>query len=751
MDGIQLHGGPSHSPVSHAIAAPHAPAPTLPKGSSDYLRALRQCTWLVLAIGVTLSVAGAVLVVRLPAVYRATAEISIEPPAYDPVLATLVSHDVGRNDPDVALKYVPNQLVKLQSKGLAEKVVSHADFDQPTPVAGDPAQELINNLQTRQLPKSDYIVVSLEGTDPERAAKQLNKLLEIFRDEAKAEKDRTIDDIQRNATDNLDKVTKELKDLDDAITAELKNSKIIAPGGKNLMADRYERRLALVDQKQMRLLEVQQQSYLAKLFPSFRDRDNPSARDAELADLHKTRRHLEKLLRTYKQTIRGFDHDPAVRKASLQLQDVLDDIKSMGSTPAPRQAADPFDMIVDTIQEEIRHEEEVLGSQLGQVQASMPEHHRFLTRIDDRKQKTEQITSLHDRITNYEFVSRTQKSPVTILGTAAEPTIPIRPGRVKYLAMVVFMSFGLAVALVCLMEYLDHSVKVPEHLTFGLNLPLLGVVPRMRRTAKLDRGGHLWTPGAPDSVEADAYRNVRASLLGVSVKRGPIVTLLVASAKAGEGKSTTALNLAATCARAGERTLLMDVDLRRPSLAEVFRDDEQDVGLVDVLRGELPWQRTVIRTDIANLDFLPTGETHDIPIEILGTLELRQLLIALSNHYDRVILDGPAILGLADCRMLGRVVDAAVLVVRSGLNELRPLQRAKAMLEQSHVAIAGVVFNALFEDLKNWSCYGPNSPSGTNYGYGGGNGRSLGIANELEAIPNPDEHTALPLAGSFPS
>ncbi|MEJ7638951.1 MAG: CpsD/CapB family tyrosine-protein kinase, partial [Singulisphaera sp.] len=289
------------------------------------------------------------------------------------------------------------------------------------------------------------------------------------------------------------------------------------------------------------------------------------------------------------------------------------------------------------------------------------------------------------------------------------------------------------------------------HLTFGLNLPLLGVVPRMRRTAKLDRGGHLWTPGAPDSVEADAYRNVRASLLGVSVKRGPIVTLLVASAKAGEGKSTTALNLAATCARAGERTLLMDVDLRRPSLAEVFRDDEHDVGLVDVLRGELPWQRTVIRTDIANLDFLPTGATHDIPIEILGTLELRQLLIALSHHYDRVILDGPAILGLADCRMLGRVVDAAVLVVRSGLNELRPLQRAKAMLEQSHVAIAGVVFNALFEDLKNWSCYGPNSPSGTNYGYGGGNGRSLGIANELESTTDPDEHTALPLAGSFPS
>ena len=90
------------APASPRVArnrAAHSPAPSLPKGSSDYLRALRRRTWLVLAIGVTLSVAGAVLVVRLPAVYRATAQISIEPPAYDPVLSTLVSHDMGATTP----------------------------------------------------------------------------------------------------------------------------------------------------------------------------------------------------------------------------------------------------------------------------------------------------------------------------------------------------------------------------------------------------------------------------------------------------------------------------------------------------------------------------------------------------------------------------------------------------------------------------------------------------------------------------
>ena len=132
----------------------------------------------------------------------------------------------------------------------------------------------------------------------------------------------------------------------------------------------------------------------------------------------------------------------------------------------------------------------------------------------------------------------------------------------------------MGIGLVCLLEHIDHSVKVPEHVSHGLTLPLLGVVPRIRRTALTQRGGHLWTPGASDSLASDAYRNVRASLLGVADRRGPIVTLLVTSAKAGEGKSTTALNLAATCALAGERTLLLDIDLRRPSLAEVFIEDE---------------------------------------------------------------------------------------------------------------------------------------------------------------------------------
>ncbi len=404
--------------------------------------------------------------------------------------------------------------------------------------------------------------------------------------------------------------------------------------------------------------------------------------------------------------------------------DSINRLRAAEAASVPPPMENPTDAIVARMSEEIRSDESTAQQLLKELQESMPEHQHFLTLLDERKQKVERISKMQEKLSNFELLAESQKNPVMIPAQVPEPSVPVRPKRLLNIAAGLFVSFGLGIALVCLLEYLDHSVKVPEHLSMGLTLPLLGVVPRIRRTAQVHRAGHLWTPGIPDSIEADAYRNLRASLVGTAARHGPIVTLLVTSAKAGEGKSTTALNLAATCARAGERTLLIDVDLRRPSLAGVFRseDDDEDepdsvssetFGLVDVLRGELPWQRTVVHSEIANLDFMATGETRDIPIEILGTLELQQLIKAVSHHYDRVILDGPAVLGLPDCRLLGPFVDASILVVRSGTHDLRPLQRAKAFLEQSNVALAGVVFNGLTEDLANWSSYGPNTP----YGY----------------------------------
>ena len=462
-------------------------------------------------------------------------------------------------------------------------------------------------------------------------------------------------------------------------------------------------------QKQMRIMELNQQAIFSKSFSRNGLNAGPGPREQQIALLETEKKKWIRTLLHDRHTIKNFDSDPGSRFHAERLNEILNELDDLRSLKT-QMADSPAELLADQYQREIEDEKAQHQAVLAQMQESMPEHQRFLSMVEDRNHTRQRIAEMERSIASFEILASSQKDPVRIPGSVIEPTVPIRPSRGLYIGMGLVVSFGMGLGLVFLLEHVDHTVRIPEHVTQGLTLPLLGVVPRIRRTSLTHRGGHLWTPSTPDSIEADAFRNIRASLLGVADRRGPIVTLLVTSPKAGDGKSTAALNLAATCARAGERTLLLDIDLRRPTLGDVFPAEPEKEGtthgLVDVLQGKLPWQRTLRHTELCNLDFIPTGDPRDIPIEILGTLELRQLLTALEHHYDRVILDGPAVLGMADCRMLGRMVDASMLVVRAGAHQLVTLQRAKAMLEQSHVPIAGVVVNSLSEDVQNWSSYG---------------------------------------------
>ena len=129
------------------------------------------------------------------------------------------------------------------------------------------------------------------------------------------------------------------------------------------------------------------------------------------------------------------------------------------------------------------------------MQASMPAHQKFLSLVEERNETRKAIAEMDQNISDFDILSKSQKNPVQIPSSVAEPTAPVRPSRVLNIGMGLIASFGLGIGLVCLLEHVDHSVKVPEHVTHGLTLPLLGVVPRIRRTALTHRGGHLWTPG----------------------------------------------------------------------------------------------------------------------------------------------------------------------------------------------------------------------------------------------------------------
>lgn len=710
--------GTSHAHQPPGIAFAH-PAAHPPKAASDFVRALRRRVWLVLAVTLVVGLAGAALVLRQPAIYESVAEIQIVPPEFDPALTAIIGSAASISHEN-SEQYVLNRIAELQSKTLIERVLLELG-----PAAGEvTAGEVINGLTTRRVTGTPYFQVSLESRDQDRVARLLNALLKELNSSAKDENRKSIQNVNELASNSLSKLGGELKTLDETINRLIQGPARFSPDGRFVLEEEHQMLKSLLLQKKVRFDDLAHEQRMAAMWPNLHDETKPpSASTIKIGELLAQREQIDQKLASIQQSARGqtFKNDRYYQyftRYREQIDAKIQRLQTQAQAPVQQQAPDLRAYRISQAAKEIRELENVVNQQSEQLQNAMPDYQRFLGLLKQREQLEAMIGSTQEQLSKFTLVSATQKDPV-VFDSPTIPITPVRPNRPLGIALASIVGLILGIALVCLLESLDHSVKVPEQLTVGLTLPLFGVVPRMRRLARLDRGGHLWTPGVPDSLESDAFRNVRASLLGAERPEQPIVTLLVTSAKAGEGKSTTALNLAATCARAGERTILVDCDLRRPSLAEVFGADP-NLGLADVLQGLMPWQRAVARTDIPNLSFLPAGDMTGVPIEVLGSLELRQLIAALAGHYHRVILDGPAVLGLADCRMLGQVVDATLLVVRSGAHELRPLRRAKEMLEQSRVKIAGVVFNGLSEDLENWSSDG----LGASYAPGGGDGVS---------------------------
>lgn len=697
---------PVPMPLPASVAASAYAGPThAPKTAGDFVRSIRRRAWLVLAVALTIGLGGAALVVRMPAVYQATAQIKISPPQFNPAL-TVIIDSAANISRDNNQQYVLNQIAMIRSKALVEKVVRDLG---PEAGPGDVASGVVGGLTTRQIPGTNIYDVILESRDADRIARLLNAVIRELRSRAKNESVDTIRESARLAGDSLSKMKERLKSLNKDIESLLENRPELAVDGRNRLEDEVLEARSVLLAKKVRFDDLSHERRIAEMWPKYRLQQSAASQaDGDLAQLAQMKKTAERQLRELKHSVRPerFGSDPTARYLVGRIQQINEELSRLGREPEAQAAPDLGPMHLSRAADELRQTAQDFQAIQERLAESTPHHQALLARLKQREQIEELIVETEQRLSKFEMVSGTQDEPVQEIQLATDPMAPVRPNRPMYIVLISVLGLVLGLGLACVLESLDHSVKVPEQLTAGLGLPLFGVVPRMRRLPAMERGGLLWTPGAPTSLEADAFRNLRASLLGAETPEAPIVTLLITSAKTGEGKSTTALNLAATCARAGERTILVDCDLRSPALAEAFGSDNA-LGLVDVLQGVMPWQQAVVRSEEnPNLCFLPAGDLTGVPIEILGSLELRQLVVALAGHFHRVILDGPAVLGMADCRMLGQVVDATLFVVRSGAHEIVPLRRAKEMLEQSRVRIAGVVFNGLSDDLDNWSSPG---------------------------------------------
>ncbi len=279
-------------------------------------------------------------------------------------------------------------------------------------------------------------------------------------------------------------------------------------------------------------------------------------------------------------------------------------------------------------------------------------------------------------------------SPVSIVDRAEVPGGPFKPSLNFNLLIGLLTGLLAGIAIAMAMELLHDTVKTREDVRLKLKLACLGVIPKRS-------GGGTIVEELKDvsSVATEAYSAVLASLR-FSTEQGAPRALLVTSTLASEGKSTSALALAQNYARRGERVLLIDSDLRRP----VFKAQSNRHGLTKLLTNDDSIRLHVLDTQYDNLYLLPCGPTPPNPADLLSTPRFEGILREATQQFDRVIIDGPPVLGLADATLLATVVGSVAMVVESGTTRTRGARDAIERLRLGGAHILGVILTKSTEE-----------------------------------------------------
>lgn len=265
--------------------------------------------------------------------------------------------------------------------------------------------------------------------------------------------------------------------------------------------------------------------------------------------------------------------------------------------------------------------------------------------------------------------------------------IPLRPSEPKLalnLALAGLLGLGLGALVAFAVEILDESVGTPEDVEVKLNLPVLGVIPLLpKSTSPLEALGDV------RSGMSEAYYSLRTALQ-FSTEDGAPDVLLITSSRPGEGKSTTAMAVALNFARVGQRVLLIDADLRKPSMHRLMNVDN-DVGLSNVLSGGALLAEVARPLAEPNLTFVPCGPLPPNPAELLGGARVQQVLNEAVRQYDIVVIDGPPVLGFADAPVLAAHATGALFVLQAGGTRRGQARGALRRLSVGNSRLLGIV------------------------------------------------------------
>jgi capsular exopolysaccharide synthesis family protein len=307
--------------------------------------------------------------------------------------------------------------------------------------------------------------------------------------------------------------------------------------------------------------------------------------------------------------------------------------------------------------------------------------------VDSKKQLYDIISS---RLKETNITKGLETNNIKVIDEAVIPTRPEIPKTKRNIFLGLILGLALGFGFAFLSEHLDDRLKNPDDVERLLGLTFLGFIPAYKETNSINKQ-RLTLLDDLEPAFADSYGNLMVFIQFFANSKG-LRTLLVTSAMPGEGKSTTVSNLAISFAKIGKRVFLIDADLRRPTINEIFEVDNS-IGLSEVLKGLQHWSSAIKDTTIENLKIMPSGAVPRNSTELIGSQKMKDLIREVKDNFDIVLIDSPITVSTPDTPILASLTDGVLLVYSPSQCPGGMLKQAKKLLTNSKANLVGVAFN----------------------------------------------------------
>jgi len=636
--------------------------------------------------------------------YQSTATLQVE---REPTKVVEVDF-LGAGDIRDTRDFYQTQFELIRSRALAAKVIKDLGLDKQPPnistveqikrwlglsVGGSDNQAalektLLDNLTVEPVKNSRLVYVHYEDSSPEQAAKVANAIVTTFEKMNRERRIEATSAAQTYLTKSIEEAKGKLEESEQRSLQYARDHEIFQIEGEEITANALSLKKLTEKLVQAQNQRIEKESKYQLL----------SDKKRKLADRIGVLENNSSTLQTWAQQLDILKSQQA-KKPDATVKSQIRNIESKIDVEIAAKLSS-LKGEFDAAQKEETLTREAMSRAKEAAMKEQDSAIGYSTLKREVSTNQELYQDLLKRIKDVSLAGGVGANNITIVYTAQVPTTRFKPNLATNLSFGVLLGLLLGISAAFLREFLDDRVKDVNELERETQLPILGIVPEVLDNSPSQLA--QLTIKEPKSTVAESFRSLRTAMRFALRDENKNI-IFVTSACAGEGKSTTATNLACAYANAGNKVLIIDADLRNPSLHRTLEISATS-GLADYLAGKTDLSALVQTTGTNNLSMIPAGTLPEDPAELLASDRMHNLLATARETFDQIILDGPPVLGLADALILSSLSTTTLLAVRAQNTRMGAIGNALKRLRQSQAPLAGILLNRV--DMRKGNGYG---------------------------------------------